>query len=115
LIRTLDRHIKQLHIEDTFSNYLESIRIFLSTKESINQKAAISNSELFIDNLAYHLSDQITVKRAVGTLIASLKKVGYFEAMDAAAIILEFEQLLGQLPLEEAENIYKERWETQEQ
>jgi hypothetical protein len=115
LIRTLDRHIKQLHSKDTFANYLESIRIFLSTKESINQKAAISNSELFIDNLAYHLSDRITVKRAVGTLIASLNKVGYLEAMDAAAIILEFEQLLGQLPLEEAENIYKERWETQEQ
>lgn len=115
LISILDHHIKKLPSEDTFANYLESIRFFLSTNDSINQKAAISNSELFIDNLAYHLSNQITAKRAVGTLIASLNKVGYLEAMDAAAIILEFEQLLEQLSLEEAENICKERWETQEQ
>ncbi|UJF33756.1 hypothetical protein [Paenibacillus hexagrammi] len=115
LISSLDRHIKNLPSKNAFANYLESIRIFLSTNDSINQKAAISNSELFVDNLTYQLCNQITAKRAVGTLIASLNKVGYLEAMDAAAIILEFEQLLEQLSLEEAENICKERWETQEQ
>ncbi len=112
LISTLNRHIKKLPSENAFANYLESIQIFLSTNDSINQKAAISNSELFIDNLTYQVDNQITAKRAVGTLIASLNKVGYLDAMDAAAIILEFEQLLEQLSLEEAENICKERWET---
>ncbi|NGP58568.1 hypothetical protein FLT15_09220 [Paenibacillus thiaminolyticus] len=112
LISTLDRHIIKLPSENAFANYLESIRILLSTNDSNDQRAAISNSELLIDNLTYQLRNQITTKRAVGSLIASLNKVGYLDAMDAAEIILEFEQFLEQLSIEEAENICKERWET---
>lgn len=112
LIHILDRHIAKLPSEDTFANYLESIRGFLKTNDSILQKAAFSNSELFIDNLSHILSNQITFKLAIGALIAAFDKVGYVDPIDAAAIILEFEQLLHQMPLEEAENLNSERWAT---
>lgn len=110
LINILDRHIEKLLSEDTFANYLESIRGILKTDDSILQKAAFSNSELFIDNLSHILSNQITFKLAIGALIAALDKLGYVDSMDAAAIILEFEQLLNQMSIEEAENLYYERW-----
>lgn len=56
------------------------------------------------------MSNQITIKHATGALIAAFDKVGYVDSMDAAAIILEFEQLLNQMSIEEAENLYNERW-----
>lgn len=112
LINTLERHIEKFPSEDTFANYLESIHVFLKTKDPILQKAAFSNSELFIDNLSHILSNHITFKRAIGSLIAAFDKVGYVDPMDAAAIILEFEQHLKQMPIEEAEKLYKERWTT---
>lgn len=110
LINVLDRHIDKLPGEDTFANYLESIRGFLKTKDPILQKAAFSNSELFIDNISHSISNQITFKQAIGSLIAAFDKVGYADSMDASAIILEFEELLKQMPIEEAKDIYKERW-----
>ncbi|GMX66752.1 hypothetical protein Elgi_60240 [Paenibacillus elgii] len=112
LINLLDHHIKKLSKEDIFANYLESIRIFLKTKDSILQKAAFSNSELIIDNLSYTLGNRTTYRQAIGTLVAAFEKVGFTDSMEAAAIILEYEQLLIQMTSDEAENIYKERWET---
>ena len=53
LIELLDRQIDNLPGENSFANYLESIRGFLKTKDPILQKAAISNSELFIDNFSH--------------------------------------------------------------
>lgn len=91
---------------------LESIRGFLKTKDPILQKAAFSNSELFIDNFSYVLNNHITLKQAVGSLIAAFDKVGYADSMDAAVIIIKFEDLLKQMPVEDAENFYKERWIT---
>ncbi|MGG2201146.1 hypothetical protein [Paenibacillus validus] len=64
----MDRYIDKLSSEETFANYLESIRAFLKTKDSIFQKAAYSNSELFMDNLFQELRNQITSKRAVGRI-----------------------------------------------
>ncbi|BCG60451.1 hypothetical protein [Paenibacillus sp. URB8-2] len=110
LINALERHIEKLSSEDIFANYLDSIRCFLNTNDPILQKAAFSNSELFIDNFFHILSNQISFKQAIGTLIAVLDKVGYVDPIDAAAVILEFEQLLKQMPLEETEKLYTVRW-----
>ncbi|GFN33859.1 hypothetical protein [Paenibacillus xylaniclasticus] len=110
LIDVLDRHIDKLSGETTLANYLASIRGFLKTEDPNLQKVAFSNSELFVDNLAYKLNSQISYKQSIGSLIAALDKVGYADSMDAAALILEFEELLNQMPTEEAETIYKERW-----
>ncbi|MEK3914202.1 hypothetical protein [Paenibacillus sp. FSL H7-0331] len=112
LIDLLERHIDKLPSENSFANYLESIRGFLKTKDPILQKAAFSNSELFIDNFSYVLNNHITLKQAVGSLIAAFDKVGYADSMDAAVIIIKFEDLLKQMPVEDAENFYKERWIT---
>lgn len=43
--------------ESNFSNYLESIRGFLKTKDPILQKAALSNSELFIDSISHDVNN----------------------------------------------------------
>ena len=110
LIDVLDRHIDKLSGETTLANYLESIRGFLKTEDPNLHKVAFSNSELFADNLAYKLNSQISRKQSIGSLIAALDKVGYADSMDAAALILEFEELLNQMPTEEAETMYKERW-----
>lgn len=110
LIDLLERHIDKLPSENSFVNYLESIRGFLKTKDPILQKTAISNSELFIDNFSHVLNNCITSKQAVGSLIAAFDKVGYADSMDAAAIIIEFEDLLKQMSEEEAEKLYNERW-----
>lgn len=110
LIDILNRHIQKLPCGDTFTNYLESICGILKHDDSFLQKAAFANSELFIDALSNILSNQITIKHATGALIAAFDKVGYVDSMDAAAIILEFEQLLNQMSIEEAENLYNERW-----
>lgn len=111
LTRLLDHHLEKLPTNDSLANYLESIRGFLSTDDSILQKAAISNSELFIDTLSRNLSSKITYKQATGTLIAAFNNIGLVDSMDAAAVILEFEKLLDQMTLEEAENLYKESWD----
>ncbi|MFH5181451.1 hypothetical protein ACHHV8_01700 [Paenibacillus sp. TAB 01] len=112
LIHVLNRHIEKLPSDDTIACYLESIRGFLKTKDATLQKAAFSNSELFLDNIACMLRTQITFKQAIGSLIVAFDKVGYADSMDAAAIILEFGQLLEQMPAVEAENIFTERWIT---
>ncbi|WP_068773773.1 hypothetical protein [Paenibacillus sp. FJAT-26967] len=110
LIHILDRHIKKIPTEGTFAYYLESLCIFLKTKDAILRKEAIYNSELFIDTISHVLRKQLTYKHVIGSLIAAFDKVGYSDSMDAAAIIIEFEQFLKQMPSEEAENVYKERW-----
>ena len=46
LIDLLDRHIDKLRSENSFVNYLESIRVFLKTKDPILQKTAISGNGL---------------------------------------------------------------------
>ncbi|WP_442602774.1 hypothetical protein [Paenibacillus sp. KN14-4R] len=112
LIGLLERHIDKLPSENSFANYLESIRGFLKTKDPILQKAAFSNSELFIDNFSHTLNNCITSKQAVGSLIAAFEKVGYADSMDVAAVIIEFENLLQRLSIAEVENLYKERWMT---
>lgn len=113
LIDVLDRHIDKLSSEETFANYLESIRAFLKTKDPILQKAAYSNSELFMDNLSQDLRNQINSKRAVGSLIAAFEKIGYIDSMDAAAVVIEFENSLSRLSKESAEKLYAERWVTE--
>ncbi|WP_240418714.1 hypothetical protein [Paenibacillus periandrae] len=112
LIELLERHIDKLPSENSFANYLESIRGFLKTKDPILQKAAFSNSELFIDNFSNVLNNHITSKQAVGSLIAAFDKVGYADSMDAAMIIIKFEDFLKQMPVVDAENFYEERWIT---
>ncbi|MUG74032.1 hypothetical protein [Paenibacillus validus] len=57
LIDLLDQHMQKLPDEDILRNYLESIHGFLKTNDSILQKAAISNSVLFMDNLAQSTSE----------------------------------------------------------
>ncbi|MGG1554098.1 hypothetical protein [Paenibacillus ferrarius] len=52
-------------------------------------------------------------KQAVGSLITAFEKVGYDDAMDVAAIILEFENQLQWLPLEDAEAVFNERWDVE--
>ncbi|WP_055107612.1 hypothetical protein [Paenibacillus ihumii] len=110
LIEILNRHIQKLPCGDTFRNYLESICGVLKHDDLFIQKAAIANSELFIEALSNILSNQITIKQAIGALIAAFDKVGYVDSMDVAAIILEFEQLLNQMSIEEAENLYNKHW-----
>lgn len=110
LIDVLDHHIDKLPSEENFSNYLESIRAFLKTKDPILQKAAYSNSELFMDTMSYELKNQITSKQAVGSLIAAFEKIGYVDSMDATAVIIEFEKSLSQLSKQNAETLYSERW-----
>lgn len=58
------------------SNYLESLIGFLKAKDSILQKAAVSNASLFFDNLLYELSDYITSRQTVGALIAAFAVYG---------------------------------------
>lgn len=111
LVKVLNSHIEKLPKENTCAYYLESVQCFLKTKDSINQKVAFSNSELFIDNLSEELRNRITYRQAIGTLVCAFEKVGYVDSMDAAAIILEFEKLLKEIATEEAEIIYSERWE----
>lgn len=53
LIDLLDDHMKELADEDPLRNYIESLQCFLKTRDPIVQKAAASNSVLFIDNLAH--------------------------------------------------------------
>lgn len=112
LIELLERHMSKFPAESNLANYLESIRGFLKTKDPILQKAECSNSELFIDSISHDDDNQITSKHAVGSLIATFDKIKYADSLDAAAIILEFEDNLKQIAKEEAENIYLERWMT---
>ncbi|CAM4038205.1 hypothetical protein COLU111180_20440 [Cohnella lubricantis] len=51
LIELVDNHMAKLPKEGPFRNYIESIQDFLKTNDSILQKAAISNSTLFFENL----------------------------------------------------------------
>ncbi|MCK8487004.1 hypothetical protein M0651_07470 [Paenibacillus sp. MBLB2552] len=112
LISILDDHIDKLPREDNFANYLETIRFFLKTKDPIIQKAAVSTSGILIENAANNLRVQISIKQAVGTLIGAFDKVGYPEAIDAAAVILKFEELLERMSPKEAKGVYDERWTT---
>ncbi len=57
LIDLLDMHMKKLPNDSPISNYLESILGVLKTKDPILQEAAISNSVLFINNLAQSTSE----------------------------------------------------------
>jgi len=52
LIDLLDRHLIKLPNDSPISNFLESILSFLRTTDPIHQEEAISNSLLFINNLA---------------------------------------------------------------
>ncbi|MCY9763515.1 hypothetical protein M5X06_11615 [Paenibacillus alvei] len=56
LIEVLGSHINKLPSESNFAYYLESILAFLRTSDSILQKAAFSNSELFIDIISNDLN-----------------------------------------------------------
>ncbi len=112
LIELLERHMSKFPAESNLANYLESIRGFLKTKDPILQIAVFSNSELFIDSISHDDGNQITSKYMVCSLIATFDKIKYADSLDAAAIILEFEDNLKQIAKEEAENIYLERWMT---
>lgn len=52
----------------------------------------------------------ITHNQAIGFLIAAIKKIEYLEDMDAAHIVLTFEEMLSELSNEEAEQIFREVW-----
>lgn len=112
LISILDNLIDQLPHEDSFGNYLETIRFFLKTKEPIIQKAAVSTSDTLIENVAYILRTQISLKQSVGALISTFDRVGYADVMDTAAVILKFEELREQMSAGEAKKVYVERWVT---
>lgn len=56
LIELLERHMNKLPGESNFSNYLESICGFLKTKDPILQKAALYNTELFIDSISHEFN-----------------------------------------------------------
>ncbi|ASS68157.1 MULTISPECIES: hypothetical protein [Paenibacillus] len=58
---------------------------------------------------------KITHTQAIGYLIAAVEKVQFPEAMDAAYVVLTFEELLNELSSEEAEKIYREVWLTHSQ
>ncbi|MCK8489245.1 hypothetical protein M0651_18900 [Paenibacillus sp. MBLB2552] len=58
---------------------------------------------------------KITHTQAIGYLIAAVEKVQFPEAMDAAYVVLTFEELLNELSSEEAEKIYREVWLTHNQ
>lgn len=60
LIEVLGRHIDKLPSESSFAFYLESICGFLRSRDSILQKAAYSNSELFIDIISYDLTNNVS-------------------------------------------------------
>lgn len=94
LIELLESHMNKLLRESKFANYLESIRGFLHTKDPILQKAAISNSELFIDSISHDINNQTDTKHVVDSLIAAIDKVGYSNSLDVATIIMEFENML---------------------
>lgn len=66
-----------------------------------------------MDNLSQDLRNQINSKRAVGSLIAVFEKFGYIDSMDAAAVVIEFENSLSRLSKESAEKLYAERWVTE--
>ncbi|MCK8489244.1 hypothetical protein M0651_18895 [Paenibacillus sp. MBLB2552] len=51
LIGLFDNHMAKLPNESSFRNYIELIQSFLKTGDLILQKAAISNSILFFENL----------------------------------------------------------------
>jgi len=112
LISILNHHIDKIPYNESFTNYLEAIRFFLKTKDPIIQKAAVSTSNILIENVVYNLSTQFNLKQAVETLIGAFDKVGYIDAIDTAAVILKFEELLVQMSSEEAKNVYVERWKT---
>ncbi len=114
LISILDNHIDKLPHEDSFANYLETIRFFLKTKDPIIQKSAVSTSSILIENVAFNLYTKINLRQAAGTLIGAFDKVGYTDAVDTAAVILKFEELLQQMSAEEAINVYVDRWRTEE-
>ncbi|WP_339186017.1 hypothetical protein NST37_24780 [Brevibacillus sp. FSL K6-6036] len=57
LISLFDNHIEKLPTEGTFRNYIESIQYFLKSDDSIIQKAAISNCNLFFENLEHSISE----------------------------------------------------------
>ncbi|MBG9734960.1 hypothetical protein [Paenibacillus alvei] len=97
LIHVLEHHIDRLPKEDTFTNYLESICGFLKTKDPILQKAAYSNSELFIDNISYNLKKQFTLGQVVSSLIVAFDRVGNVDSKNVSAIIHEFEVILEQM------------------
>ncbi len=58
---------------------------------------------------------KITHTQAIGYLIAAVNKVQFPETIDAAYVVLTFEELLNELSSEEAEKIYREVWLTHNQ
>ncbi len=57
LIGLFDNHTAKLPHDSSFRNYIESIQGFLKTDDPILQKAAISNSILFFENLEHSISE----------------------------------------------------------
>ncbi|WP_373233159.1 hypothetical protein [Cohnella sp.] len=86
----------------------------MKTKDPIIQKSAVSTSSILIENVAFNLYTKINLRQAAGTLIGAFDKVGYTDAVDTAAVILKFEELLQQMSAEEAINVYVDRWRTEE-
>ncbi|ASS68156.1 MULTISPECIES: hypothetical protein [Paenibacillus] len=57
LIDLFGNHMEKIPSENSFRDYIESIQGFLKTHDSILQKAAISNSILFFENLEHSISE----------------------------------------------------------
>jgi hypothetical protein len=112
LIALLEAHLEKMQTENTLSNYLESLTSFLKSRDQILQKAAVSNSSLFFDNLHHDFSNLITSIQAIGALVAAFDKVGYPEAIDASAIILQYVENIREMSSQDMEKVYKERWDT---
>lgn len=77
LIELIDSHMKVLADKDPLRSYVESLKCFLKTRDSIVQKDAISNSGLFIDNLAHRYTETESIityyERYLGELEAELE------------------------------------------
>jgi hypothetical protein len=81
--------------------------VYINNKPSPEFEAWLHQSKQQYPELAEYLKNRVTMEQAIGYVIAAMKAEGYFDPLDAGAILLKLiEQQFIYLKPEEAEQFY---------
>jgi hypothetical protein len=81
--------------------------VYINKKPSPELEAWLEQSKQNYPELAEYLKNRVTMEQAIGYVIAAMNAEGYFDPVDACAILLKLiEQQFINLKPEEAEQFY---------
>jgi hypothetical protein len=81
--------------------------VYINKKPSPEFEAWLDQSKQKYPELAEYLKNRVTMEQAIGYVIAAMNAEGYFDPVDAGAILLKLiEQQFINLKPEEAEQFY---------